>query len=609
MKPAPPDPGPEVGAGAARTLRTEGLGLLTAFVRFAGWRAAGGAGLVALGAVFDGLGLLLLVPILSLATGAGAAHGLAIPLARPLFDRLGLLRPDLRLVVLLAGFVALMIVRGLVLYVRDRAVDRLQFEFVRQIRVGFVQAIAGAGWRRMAEVRHAQVVQALSTEIYTVGAAASAGLNAVVCLAVLVGHCLLALVLSPAAGAAALGFALAGVLVSRPFLRASRRLGLAVMEAHFGMTGGALALLGGLKLATAEGLQDRFVAAFDTASRAATRDRLAFAGLQTGLRNLTTTLGALVGAATLFTGIAVFHLPIPVLITLLVVLSRMNGPALALQQAVQQLLHSLPAFGEIQALERALGEAEPPPRTYPSPQAPPRTAQADAGVRFEQVCFRHPDGGDGLENVSLELPAGAFVGLTGPSGSGKTTFLDLVAGLLQPQAGRISVHGLALEGGAPPAHRAGLAYVAQDPFLLDDTLRRNLLWSQPAADDAELHAALAVAGADALLGRLTGGLGARLGERGVLISAGERQRVALARALLRRPTLLILDEATNAIDMESERAVLARLSALRPRTTVLLAAHRHESLALCDHILEFPGPRARSLKVDPVLRSERASML
>ena len=603
---SPPEPPDE---GALRTLRTEGLGLLSAFARFAGWRAATGAGLIALGAVFDGVGLLLLVPILDLATGdlikgSGAGHGFAAPFTRPLFERLHLQSPDLRLLALLAGFCALMAVRGLVLYSRDRAIDRLQFEFVRRIRMGLVQAIADAGWRRAARVRHARVVQALSEEIHTVGAAANAGLTTIVSLAVLAGNCTLALLLAPAAGAVALVVALAGVLVGQPFLRSSRRLGRAIMEAHFGMTGGALALLGGLKLATAEGSQRPFVAAFDAASSAAMRDRLAFAGLQTGLRNLTTTLGALVGAVVLFAGIAVFHLPAPVLITLLLVLSRMNGPALAVQQGLQQLLHNLPAFGAIQALERELTEASPPsPARLAPASSSPQMARTGEGVRFEHVSFRHPDGAAGLDDLTLDLPAGAFVGLTGPSGSGKTTFLDLAAGVLEPQAGRIAVHGVLLADGAPPEHRASVAYVAQDPFLFDDSLRRNLVWSRPDADDAELYAALAAVGADALLRRLARGLDARIGERGVLISAGERQRVALARALLRRPALLILDEATNAIDVDGERAVLAQLSALRPRTTILMVAHRRESLALCDHLLEFPGlTLARGLAAPPLRR-------
>jgi hypothetical protein len=153
-------PAGPAGQWALRTLRAEGLGLLSAFVRFASWRAGAGAGLVALGAVFDGVGLLLLVPILDLATGSGAAHGLAIPLTWPLFERLRLQSPDLRLLALLAGFCALMAVRGLVLYSRDRAIDRLQFEFVRRIRMGLVQAIADAGWRRTARIHHARVVQA-----------------------------------------------------------------------------------------------------------------------------------------------------------------------------------------------------------------------------------------------------------------------------------------------------------------------------------------------------------------------------------------------------------------------------------------------------------------
>jgi ATP-binding cassette subfamily C protein len=243
----------------------------------------------------------------------------------------------------------------------------------------------------------------------------------------------------------------------------------------------------------------------------------------------------------------------------------------------------------IQALEEELAEAA--PAEAPGP-ARPRAAARDGAIVLSRVTFRHAaERPATLEDVSLAIPAGAFVGVVGPSGAGKTTFLDLVAGLLAPDAGRICADGRELEGEGLARHRERLAYVGQDAFLFDDTVRRNLAWSRPDSTEAEMLAALDLVGAGALLRRLELGLDTRIGERGVLISAGERQRLALARALLRRPALLALDEATNAIDVASERAVLERLARLGPDTTILMVAHRAESLALCDHILAFPGPK------------------
>jgi ATP-binding cassette subfamily C protein len=143
-----------------------------------------------------------------------------------------------------------------------------------------------------------------------------------------------------------------------------------------------------------------------------------------------------------------------------------------------------------------------------------------------------------------------------------------------------------------------LAYVAQDPFLFDGTVRANLAWSAPGRSEASMLDALKAVGAQRLLERLAQGLDTRIGHRGALLSAGERQRVALACALLRQPRLLLLDEATNAIDVPGEAVILRTLAAMRPTVTILMVAHRAESLRFCDEILAFPDltfrPAARS---------------
>ncbi len=193
--------------------------------------------------------------------------------------------------------------------------------------------------------------------------------------------------------------------------------------------------------------------------------------------------------------------------------------------------------------------------------------------------------------MNLTILPGSFIGVSGPTGAGKTTFADLLIGLLQPDAGAITIDGTPLDATSAVKWRDHVSYVAQDPYLFRDTIRRNLLWANPQSSEAALWQALAIAGADGLVSGMEAGLDTVLGERGSLISGGERQRLCLARAVLRRPWLLVLDEATSAIDVPAERKILQSILGLHPRPTIVMIAHRDESLSSCDRIVRFRNGR------------------
>nr|MCU0912754.1 ATP-binding cassette domain-containing protein [Paracoccaceae bacterium] len=191
------------------------------------------------------------------------------------------------------------------------------------------------------------------------------------------------------------------------------------------------------------------------------------------------------------------------------------------------------------------------------------------------------------QDCTLNLRAGEIAGLVGPSGAGKTTLADILAGFLVPDRGHLVIDGRALGPADLPRWRASVGYLPQDAFLLPATIRENLLAAAPGATGAEIDAAIELAAAD-FVHRLPQGLATQVGDRGALLSGGERQRIALARAFLRRPRLLILDEATAALDGESQARVAAGLRGLRGETTVLTIAHRLSMAAVADrvHVLE-----------------------
>lgn len=548
----------------------------------------GGLTLAAAGGLAESFGLVLVIPLLALAAGPEAGAAGNDPLARSFAAALaevGIEGQLARIGTVLALFAAAVNLRAGLVARRELAMARIGSDFRGAEQARLASALGAAPWQSVSRVRHGAVTHVLGSEIHRLGHAASALAGVAVGLVLVAVQLGLALLLDWRLTLVALALLAAGAALGAPLLAGARRAGAATSTAGLTLQENAGQFLGALKLAVGQNLQARFVAQVGESFATLARAELGWIAEANAVRLRITALGALAAAGTAFVGLGLIGVPAPRLLALLLVLSRLAGPLAQVQGQGIEAVRALPARDRVRALEAALAADALPPD--PAPIA------FEHEIAFEHVTFAHGGtDGPGLAGASLVIPKGSFIGIAGPSGAGKTTLADLLVGLLRPDSGMIRVDGAAVDFSRRDAWRDGLAYVAQDAFLRAESLRANLAWAVPGAppSDAAMHEALRIAGAEPIVARM-GGLDAPLGERGSFVSGGERQRLAVARALLRRPRLLVLDEATNALDPEGEADLLAALDALRPELTIVMIAHRPAAFARCTAVWRIEDGR------------------
>jgi ATP-binding cassette subfamily C protein len=547
--------------------------------------AAALAALMILSALTEGIGIVLLVPMLGAINVRQVPGSFGQVPGGRIAGGLAALGVPLQIGPLLALFVALVVLRAAINH--HKAIVALKFEsnLVDGLRRRAWHALLHCDWRVVGGMRQSDIASLLITTFDRIGFGVDQAVAALAAAVTLAGIAAAAGVLSPGI---TLGAAVAGALVLLLYRRSrsrAARLGAALSGAaarlHAQISEGLTALRI-IKSLGREAPAERQNAAALRELRGA---QMAYAHSAGAGQAALEGGGALLLAVLVWLALMHWHTPTVIILPMIALCARALPLLGALQLHWQNWAHAQPALAAAQDLLRRTEAArEPGGEVLPAPAL-------DRAITLEAVTVRFaPEAPPALDAVSLTIGAFETVMIAGPSGAGKSTLADLLGGLISPDAGQVRVDDVPLTGAARRGWRGRVAYVQQDPVLFSATLRENLLWADPLADNARLEAALAAASAG-FVHHLPLGLDTRIGEGGRRLSGGERQRIVLARALLRAPALLILDEATSALDDENQTAVVTALAGLKGRLAMVIIGHSGPLAALADRTVVLESGR------------------
>jgi ATP-binding cassette, subfamily B, multidrug efflux pump len=258
-------------------------------------------------------------------------------------------------------------------------------------------------------------------------------------------------------------------------------------------------------------------------------------------------------------------------------LGKLVWPMIAIGWVSNLLERGTASFQRLQEILEAV------PAIRDEPKGTPRTIVG--ALQFRGLTFAYPGRAPVLHGIEITVPAASTLAIVGRTGSGKSTLLALVPRLFDPPRGSVCVDGCDVRDLSLASLRGAVAMVPQETFLFSASLRENIAFGRPDADDAAVAEAVRLAGLASDLARFPAGLETRVGERGITLSGGQKQRVALARALLLEPKILLLDDCLSAVDAETEERILGNLAAVFRGRTVVMVSHRMSAVAGADRIV------------------------
>jgi ATP-binding cassette subfamily C protein len=520
--------------------------------------------------LFSGLttggSFILLLPLLGLAgiTGNSDQSSRAFKLAKVAWDILGI---SFTLYTCLIIYVLLVLIHACLGYIKNLLDVSIVQEYKQNLRNELFSAVIKAEWGFIKSTKNTHIFNNLIDEVNNIGYSVNLVINSFSTFTLFFFYLATSLYVS-------IKMTIIASLCILPLLIVQRKLnnkayisGVAMYERHESLFNAVLEFINSFKLAKSYSFQDRYVAEFKNITRQTVRDEYLFARISAGTSILYEVGSAIIVSIILIWAIKVVHMPVVDLLLMVYIASKLLPTISSLIRVLQYTLNTLPSYeGVTNLLLKSRRNQEENDDKLPVNEFPKKS------IKFSKIDFRYDEEKPILNNFSCEIEVNKTTSILGASGRGKTTLVELLLGLLKPQSGKVLLDNIDLNEVNLTDWRNMTAYIPQECFLFNATIRENLLWVKPEATEAELHEVLKLVAGEFVF-TLPNGLDTNVGDQGVRLSGGERQRIALARAILRNPKILILDEATNALDTSNELIIKRAIGHLKGKITILIIAH------------------------------------
>jgi ATP-binding cassette subfamily C protein len=467
---------------------------------------------------------------------------------------------------------------------------KIQQRFVRHLKDKLYTSIGHSQWLFVSQMRLSDIAHVITSEVQQSGQVIFQILRMSGTLITVLAYLSVAFMLSAKMAFLSLVGALLLLLIGRKKNTLAYSIGKAGQKSMKKVFQIVIEHLSGMKVAKSFAEEDRYISEFIQYSEDVEKRKIDYARL-----SARTSLFFSIGTVILlsfyvYLAIGIVGLPATTLLVLIYIFSNLLPKVSTLQTSFQSILQSLPAFTSVNELQNQCTINH---EKLIRNQG--KSTKTGGDIELRNVTFSY-NKKPLFEDVSLLIHANSIVCFTGKSGSGKTTLADIILGLLKPSSGSVLIDGLVLNEDILFNWRKSIGYVTQESFLFNDTIRNNLLWTNPHASESEIREALIQSSADEMVDKLESGLETIVGDRGAKLSGGERQRLALARALVRKPTMLLLDEATSALDPMNEQKIIDALGKLKGKTTILMITHSPEIHRIADKIYSFENGRINEVR-------------